>query len=444
MKKTVTFDNSLETLLQIVSNYLGAEAVKHGFVLRTASGQLCFYAPECGYPEETYKAIVNQLIQELGAYANPFGPLVSKDDPVWQDFSGDPSILYLEVGDFTCRLIDRRIVGSGWLASPVEEATDVPRIVFASLKGGVGRSTALAVTTAHLSSKGLNVLAIDLDLEAPGLGDILLTEDRLPQYGVLDFLVENNLNKVSETDLDNFVGLSPFTGPTTGRVDVVPVFGKASIDHPRNVLPKLARAMTDDVSAGGEVVSVGNQIAVMIERLCTRESYDVVLIDSRAGLAEMTAPAVLGLGATVLLFGTAQPQTISGYEALFASLGMLAERQVRNNGQANWRLRLKAVYAKASGDEKIQAKHLADLHDVYRDHLYDEEGTDTEDYSLYFDARDQSAPHWPLLIPLNLNFVDFDPATRPSQLAKPFYEIAFGEFLNGIDQIVTKDIGEMI
>jgi hypothetical protein len=43
-----------------------------------------------------------------------------------------------------------------------------------------------------------------------------------------------------------------------------------------------------------------------------------------------------------------------------------------------------------------------------------------------------------------LNFVDFDPATRPSQLAKPFYEIAFGEFLNGIDQIVAKDIGEMI
>src|SRR5690606_11833904 len=75
------------------------------------------------------------------------------------------------------RLIERRIVGQDWLQPPREPLEGAPPVVvFASHKGGVGRSTALAVAAAAFSESGLNVLVIDLDLEAPGLGDMLLTE----------------------------------------------------------------------------------------------------------------------------------------------------------------------------------------------------------------------------------------------------------------------------
>jgi cellulose biosynthesis protein BcsQ len=80
-------------------------------------------------------------------------------------------------------------------------------VVFASHKGGVGRSTALAVTAAALSREGYNLIVIDLDLEAPGLGEMLLKE--LPSYGTLDFFVEAGVQDIDDDFLDNLVVPSP-------------------------------------------------------------------------------------------------------------------------------------------------------------------------------------------------------------------------------------------
>ncbi|HCF3553889.1 MAG: AAA family ATPase [Pseudomonas sp.] len=42
-------------------------------------------------------------------------------------------------------------------------------VTFFSYKGGVGRTTSLALTAAYLSRKGKKVFVIDCDFEAPGL-----------------------------------------------------------------------------------------------------------------------------------------------------------------------------------------------------------------------------------------------------------------------------------
>jgi MinD-like ATPase involved in chromosome partitioning or flagellar assembly len=100
-------------------------------------------------------------------------------------------------------------------------------------------------------------------------------------------------------------------------------------------------------------VPVAEKISSMISRITEREQYDAVFIDSRAGLSELAAPAVLGLGATVLLFGTAQKQTIEGYRALFAALRLLAQRDKEQQRDAEWRTMLRPVYAKASLDPRV-------------------------------------------------------------------------------------------
>ena len=151
----------------------------------------------------------------------------------------------------SCRVIDRRIVGAGWLESPLEELQVPPRIVFASLKGGVGRTTALALAAADLARRNRNVLLVDLDLEAPGLGAFLLDDERLPEFGVLDFLVESGISEIPEAELRNFLGVSAFTTGGGGRVDVAPVLGRRSHVHPENVLPKLARALIEDITPDG-------------------------------------------------------------------------------------------------------------------------------------------------------------------------------------------------
>jgi cellulose biosynthesis protein BcsQ len=336
------------------------------------------------------------------------------------------------------RLLDRRIIGSAWLDSPPERPIAPPRIVFASLKGGVGRSTALAVVASDLSRRNKNILVVDLDLEAPGIGETLLTDDRMPRFGTVDYLVENGLGGITDPLLTEFVGTSSLTSPSGGRVDVLPALGWEAVKHPSNTLPKLSRAMIEDITANGEPIAVTDQISEMIRRFAERESYDVVLIDTRAGLAEIAAPAILGLGATVLLFGTAQRQTIQGYSALFAALKLLAERDKDAGKTAEWRLLFKAVHAKSSLDESVLARHRDNLYELFADNLYDAEDihqTDTD--AVTFGIDDEEAPHRPLIIPFSPNFVDFDPVQAPSQLNAAFYEQTYRPFLNGIDSLIA-------
>jgi hypothetical protein len=437
----VLFDDSLPLLAEAVRHTLGDEALERGVVIRDSTGRLSFVAPHAAPSEEERVRISQALNEALGPYARRDGVVAYGDDPGANCLLQDPSRLTLRVGNRFCQLVDRRIVGAGWLDSPREEANGPPRIVFASFKGGVGRSTALAVAAADLARRNQNVLVVDLDLEAPGLGDLLLDEKRTPRFGAVDFLVENGIGGAPDGLLDEFVGTSALTTGGGGRVDVVPAFGQCATMNPENVLPKLSRAMIEDITEDGEAISVPAQISTMIRRLTARASYDAVLIDSRAGLAELAAPAVLGLGATVLLFGTAQRQTIQGHRALFAALKLLAQRDRAAGRNADWRLMLKAVYAKASLNENVAARHRDDLYELYADYLYDaedEEKTDEEkENEFYFDIDDQNAPHWPLIIPFSQSFVEFDPVRSASQLTQSFYEQTFRSFLNGLDAIIS-------
>ena len=433
---TPFFDDSLPALVRTLRNSAGDDFVEKGTVLRDASGRLSFFASRPAQSVEEREVLGRALITALGAYARSDRPIAFAEDKGTQPILCSPERVPINVEGIFCQLLDRRIVGASWLEPPEQKLPSPPRIAFSTLKGGVGRSTALVVAAADLARRNRNVLVVDLDLEAPGLGDLILSDERVPEFGVVDFLVENGLGGISDGLLASFVGTSELTMAGGGRVDVVPALGRRSLRFPENVLPKLSRAMIEDITDDGSV-SVGQQISSMLDRIAQSGTYDVVLIDSRAGLSELAAPAVIGLGATVLLFGTAQKQTVEGYRALFSALQLLAQRDLVLGRDADWRTSLRPVYAKASMDDKMAERFRDDLYELYSAHLYDAEkiADDAED-AVRFARDDETAPHWPLTIPFNQNFVDFDPGRIPNQLTASFYEQTFRSFLNGLDDII--------
>ncbi|MCC6586292.1 MAG: hypothetical protein IT168_06195 [Bryobacterales bacterium] len=434
----VFFDDSLPVFVKALSEIFGQELLRRGVVLRDTSGRLRFINPEAPPPDEVLSRYEARLAAALGAYVRHDGAISFIGDPGAQQLLDDPAAFPMRLDTLEFRLLDRRIVGAGWTEQPAREAVGPPRIVFASLKGGVGRSTALAVTASDLARRKRNILVVDLDLEAPGVGEMLLDEGRLPNLGTVDYLVENGLGGVPDERVADFIGTSALTTPGGGRVDVVPVLGRRAIANPENTLAKLARAMIEDIDPEGRPVPVTVKMAEMVKRFLRSETYDVVLIDSRAGLSEIAAPTVLGLGANVLLFGTAQRQTMQGYAALFAALKLLAERDRAAGRPAEWRLLFKAVQAKASLDERITAGYRDELYDLFAEGLYDAEDMEGENPEVInFGIDDPSAPHWPLVIPFTQNFVDFDPVRAPTQLTAAFYEQAYRPFLDGIDAIIA-------
>ncbi|MGQ9367004.1 KGGVGR-motif variant AAA ATPase [Azospirillum sp. ST 5-10] len=352
----------------------------------------------------------------------------------------DPAALPVTVSvgttEHAIRFIDRRFVGADWMVPPAAAPKGAaPRLVFSSLKGGVGRSTALAVLAADLARRGRKVLAIDLDLEAPGIGSMLLEEsddpgrDRRPKYGVLDYLVENGLGGIADEELPDFVGVSPFAG---GSVDVVPVVGRVTDDHPASMLAKLARALVEDGGPGGPV-PFERQVREMVDRFAARRVYDAVLIDARAGLAESSAPALLALGAQVLFFGIDEPQTFRGYRYLFAHL--LERFGGLPDGFTAWRERVSFVQAKAPSSPERRDPFRERLHDLCVEFLYDAETLESDgtvkmaEFNFALSDTGLEVPHNATHVNYHSEYAAFDVVDDRTRLNPDVYRGPFGAFL---------------
>jgi Mrp family chromosome partitioning ATPase len=427
------FDDSMPRLAAELAKIIGAPALEAGVVHRDASGRLSFFSQQEKVSEEEVERISQRLREVLGPYARPDRVFVCKTEPGARQILHDANAMSIQVrqGDdqepFTLRYLDRRIVGADWIHTDEPEAPTTGRIAFASLKGGVGRSTALTVVAAEQARKGRNVLVIDLDLEAPGIGSLLLSDDRLPSFGVMDYLVERNFGPVDRVLVREMVGTSTLTHGQ-GLVDVVPAVGSAGQREPANYLAKLSRAMIEAIGEG-QPVPLAGKLREMLRDLESVRRYDVILMDVRAGLAELAAGPLLSLNAEVLLFGTAQAQTIQDLHYLFAHLATLPSPI----GPSQWG-RLKMVHAKAAHAASTEA-FRDELWNLFTTHLYEQaEGLE----GFNFDANVPEAPHYPIVIPLDSSFADWDPVREPSKLVEAYYTRTFGSLFTYVDDLVNE------
>jgi hypothetical protein len=434
----VYFDDSLPALAEVVASILGSEALSQGVAIRDTSGRLCFFT-HTELPSDLKVTVSAALAARLGAYGRIDRILADITDFGAATFLESDKRIPLVIEGRQLQLIDNRLVGADWLRSPKSERASPPRFVFASLKGGVGRSTALSVVATDAASKGKRVLAVDLDLEAPGLSSILLSEQTTPKFGMIDALVEARLAPLSIDFLNDLVSASNLTD--RGRVDVLPALGRRCLDHPEDVLAKLARAYIDVVSEDGEAHSLLDQVSYVIDHVVARENYDLVLIDSRAGLHETAASALLGLGAELLCFGLDEPQTFMGYRALFSHI----RRYSREHAAAGeWLGRVNLVQGKAPLDPdaradfarraaflltglSIKAQQEVPLPDGFGNVEWDDAVSD-EDLGLSESLEISSA----LAVLYDDNFRGFVPSERRDQLSEAVYKNTFGSLIEYI------------
>jgi MinD-like ATPase involved in chromosome partitioning or flagellar assembly len=170
-------------------------------------------------------------------------------------------------------------------------------VTFYSYKGGVGRSFALANVAILLARWGHRVLAIDWDLEAPGLHEY-------------------------------FAPLLP-KKPDTGLVDLVTDFKAGTLQPSSNYVTPLESedGVVDLIAAGhldsdyaGRVQNIDwadlyqDGFADVLERLRNDwvTTYDFVLIDSRTGWADIASICTAHLPDRLVLVFTANEQSISG------------------------------------------------------------------------------------------------------------------------------------
>lgn len=446
MEKT-RFDSSLSVFVQVLSNFLKPEVIAQSALIRDINGQLGVILA-CEISENEKEKLTSALNAKLGSYARPYALVTDQSGFDAKDMLAEakacPEFL---VAGVRVRLLDRRAIGMDWLSAPQShQSGSIPRLVFASIKGGVGRSTALCVAAAYLSRRGRRVLAIDFDLEAPGIGSMLLDEKELPQFGSLDFLVESQVGGFDETLLNNMIGGS-YLGGAGSRVDVIPAIGKITLDNPENALAKIARAylemQTDDRSG---LITLGGKLKKLVSLCEATDKYDVILVDSRAGLHESTAATLLALGGNALLFGTNQPQTFQGYRLLFAHLSRFPIDEADD-----WREHLTFVHSKAGRTDKSQQEVGEKFAEVFRlvstpeitvvtnecDKLTAEDVDIVWDDSKVGDTQGGEIECEVLHILDDGQYQDFDPILKRDLLEFTSYEHTFAELIRYLDEQIT-------
>jgi cellulose biosynthesis protein BcsQ len=440
-----TFDQ----ILPITTEVLTAHSDKIGqlewlVINRDLNGRVRFIAPEQSRENETQRVdietVYQALCERLASHAHTTG-------------SG---ILYEASRELTCQgaslftlsefdnvwVVDRLATEANW-AHIAPETEGVPRIVFFSIKGGVGRSTALAATAWHLAQEGKRVLVLDLDLESPGLSSALLPPERQPMYGITDWLVEDLVDN-GNAIFDSMVATSNLSHD--GEIHVVPAHGA---DH-GEYIAKLGRVWMPKLHANGSREMWSARLMRLLEALEARIEPDVVLIDSRSGIDEIASACITDMGATlILLFALEGKQTWNGYRMLF-------EQWQRAHVAEKIRERLKVVGAIVP--ELDPVTYLEGLresaYEIFADTLYDEIapaspeaiGPASDGDGMWrvdelvegwsFDEADDGAPHYPWAVNWHRSFAGLRSLQgRLATIGVHEVQSVFGQLIDGLSDV---------
>lgn len=204
-------------------------------------------------------------------------------------------------------------------------------VTFYSYKGGTGRTMALANVAWLLASAGKRVLAIDWDLEAPGLHryfhPFLAPELREMETtpGVIDFFVdfaaaariehqapqpESELKWYERSAaLPRFAVPIEWEFPNDGSLDLVP----AGRQDPTYAL----RVASFDWQKFYEALGGGLFLEAVKKRL--RQDYDFILIDSRTGMSDTAGICTVHMPDELVVLFTLNQQSIRGAHAIAES-----------------------------------------------------------------------------------------------------------------------------
>ena len=253
-----------------------------------------------------------------------------------------------------------------WAANPQNQSTSpqpqsrIPRTVtFYSFKGGVGRTTALTHVAWILAMRGRKVVAVDLDLEAPGLSTAF-SLNPLPEFGIVDYFYERSyLPEGLEPNILITKIFGEVTIPdATGRLFIVPA-GSLSLDYISKV---------DDLRAT-TILDHGETLWSIFSREIQEQlKPDIILVDSRTGINEWGALSLLQAADEAIIFLFPNEQNRQGIDLLLKSLNSFGKLSINfvfspvpdlsDTGMAKvtklWRLLREVIEGEIDQDELSQ------------------------------------------------------------------------------------------
>ena len=308
------------------------------------------------------------------------------------------------------RYVDRHRTRTSWfmpLRSPppntdAVESNPPPIVAFYSYKGGMGRTTAAAGYVIQQARAGKRVAAVDLDLDAPGLGRLLSMErdSASNHWGTVDFLVEYR-HQYAIKEYRHVCNRSELVGEQP--VDVFPV-GKIDEVY----LRKLAKI---DLDIREDEPPQEHPVGLLIARIRSELQPDLIVVDCRAGLSPISGFMLSPLADVHVVFSTASDQALDGLTRVVHRLG--ADRLQAGLPQAECVLVQAMLPGSTTGGEEARRRFDPRVEDIFRDHYYYQQSIDADitaaDEAIWTldDINLPVAPHRAIAIPYSERMADF-------------------------------------
>jgi len=204
---------------------------------------------------------------------------------------------------------------------PSELDVDIPppiKVTFYSVRGGVGRSTALGYAAQILSSRGRRVVCVDLDLEAPGLASLFGVDREIAEgQGVVPLLIALDRNELPDVT-SHLIRISK-----SDELYCLPA-GRPNAEYAR---------LLQFIQPTAWYAEERNPLRELVNAISTKLPFkpDVIMFDSRTGLSEISAPLLFELSdlAVIVFFPHPQAQHATR-EVVRALLASRTSRTVNN------------------------------------------------------------------------------------------------------------------
>lgn len=221
--------------------------------------------------------------------------------------------------------LERIFSKSAWMGRTLrppwtlDEPTNPAIVSFYSFKGGVGRTTAVAAVALLLARAGRRVVVLDLDLEAPGIGSLLLGGITPPDNGIVDYLLEWQLLGQSPANLGLYV-VNQNQAELIGEGQPIRVLVAGQLNS--SFLDKIAR-----LDFEGFVSQADNPLSALLEHIRQEYAPEYILLDVRSGLHDLGGLSLNGMSHMDVLFGLDTPQSWAGLGIVLPILGLAEERR---------------------------------------------------------------------------------------------------------------------
>ncbi|WP_406117019.1 KGGVGR-motif variant AAA ATPase [Streptomyces anulatus] len=393
------------------------------------------------------------ILSLRAAFTDKVHPFVG-DDPVQtatslfvpEMFLGAPELIVLTEGEQDgpgqVAVLERTVVGGDWSAvgAEVEQqpARQTRRLAFYGFKGGVGRSTATTVLARSLAERGHCVLVVDLDLESPGVSNLLAEPGATPPHGIVDYLVESAVGNADGLELITRSSILP-PEQGNGEVWLAPAAGTPLAGRPYDYLAKLNRIYSDlpPDEPGGTPRPFAQRLEdsiaaceAQVEEKGRRP--DVVLLDSRAGIHDIAAVTLTKLCDQALLFAVDNPSTWDGYRMLLSQWKLRPDRARALRD----RVRIVAAMFHSAGDIDRLNTLRRHAYDVFMDTLYDLPDDEYEEPFLPVKGEVDDKPYAPIPILFGNDLVGLDPLRSRNWPELPFVRAAYREFVDTVEKLV--------